>query len=72
MTIYNVTVSRLSPSTVHAVDAASVDVGRYETGQQVSDTVLRFFDVNGSIVAAFYDWDWFSKGVLPSAGESNT
>lgn len=68
MTIYNVTVSRLNPATVHAVDAVSVDVGRTETGQQGADTVLRFFDADGYIVAAFYDWDWFCKGVLPVTG----
>ena len=68
MSIYNVTVARLNSITVHAVDAVSVDVGRTEVGQQGADTVLRFFDDDGYIVAAFYDWDWFSKGVLPVTG----
>jgi hypothetical protein len=71
MTIYNVTVNERcgGPSRVHAVDADVAEIGRTETGQQGADTVLRFFK-GGVLTAAFYDWDWFCKGVLDTDPES--
>lgn len=65
MAIYNVTTHRHGGTPeVHGVDAESVEIGQ-ESANGDRDSTLRFTDVNGDIVAAFYDWDWFWKaGVI--------
>lgn len=66
MAIYNVTTHRHGGTPeVHGVDAEGVEIGQ-ESANGDRDSTLRFTDVNGDIVAAFYDWEWFTKsGVEP-------
>lgn len=70
MAIFNVTIWRHGGQPeVHGIEADSVQTGR-TIGVEGSDTILRFFDTEGDEVAAFYDWEWWSKsGSNKSRGE---